>query len=89
LPRRTGWRRGSHTLEVRQLHPVTGGPVYLTLSDETAIREIIAARGAVQYEPDSIGPWWEKPVKRPTPLTHEESHSLPRSIDALLGQIDF
>lgn len=87
--RRAGWRRGNRTLEVRQLHPLTGGPLYLSLSNETAIRGIIAARGAVQPEPDSTGPWWEKPVRRPTPLPPHERDSLLRSIDALLPQIDF
>jgi hypothetical protein len=87
--RRAGWRRGSRTLEFRQLHPSTGGPLYLTLSDEAAIRAIIAARGAVQPEPDSIGAWWDKPVRRPTPLTPEERDSLLQSVDALLPKIAF
>ncbi len=87
--RRAGWRRGIRTLEVRQLHPFTGGPLYLTVSDEAAIRAIIAARGAVQPEPDSIGAWWQEPVRGPTLLTPEERDLLLRSIDALLAQIDF
>lgn len=87
--RRAGWHRGSRSLEVRQLHPSTGGPLYLTLSDEAAIRGIIAARGAMQPEPDSIGPWWQAPLRRPTLLMPEERDLLLRSIDALLAQIDF
>ncbi len=87
--RRAGWRRGSRSLELRQLHPFSGGPLFFTLSDQTAIRAIVASRGSVLPEPESSGVWWQEPVRRPAPLTPKERDSLLKSIDVLLSQIDF
>ncbi len=87
--RRAGWRRGSRSLELRQLHPFSGGPLFLTLSDQTAIRAIVASRGSVLPEPESSGVWWQEPLSRPAILTPEERDPLLKSIDALLSQINF
>ena len=41
--RRAAWRTGQHTLEVRQLTPLLGGPLFVTLSDGVALKAISAA----------------------------------------------
>ncbi len=86
---RAGWRRGSRSLELRQLHPMSGGPLFLTLSDQTAIRAIAASRGSVLPEPESSGVWWQERLSRPVILTPEERDLLLKSIDALISQINF
>ena len=87
--RRTGWRRGGLALEVRQLHPFTGGPLYLSLSDVAAARAIVDARGVVLPQPESTGDWWRRPQRKPELLTSAEESRLLSSIDALLAGIDF
>jgi hypothetical protein len=87
--RRAAWRRADRSLEVRQLHPQNGGPLYLTLSDPIAIRAIVASRGTVAPEPESSGPWWQEPQKSPGILTPGERDTLLRAVEALLGPIGF
>lgn len=87
--RRTAWRSEARILEVRQLHPLVGGPTFLTLSDEVAVRVIVASRGAVLPEPESSGAWWQEPVRRLAILTPAETELLLQAIDPLLSQIAF
>lgn len=87
--RRTGWRSKARILEVRQLHPLVGGPTFLTLSDEAAMRAIVASRGTVLPEPESSGPWWQEPLRQPAIPTPAETERLLEDIDRLLSQIAF
>lgn len=74
--RRAAWRSENRTLEVRQLNPLVGGPVFLTLSDLAQIKTIISSGGTAAPEPDSIGPWWQDPLKTPPPVTPREREAL-------------
>jgi hypothetical protein len=85
--RRAGWRRGSQTFEVRQLNPQVGGPIYLTLSDLATIGTIVESGGTVAPEPDSIGPWWQKPVKSVEPLTASGRDDLLVAFDEMLAEV--
>lgn len=58
--RRTGWRRGGRVLEVRQLHPFTGGPLFVSLSDVAAMDRIVTAKGVVLPQPESTDAWWSR-----------------------------
>jgi hypothetical protein len=87
--RRAAWRRETRVLEVRQLHPLNGGPLFLTLSDEPALRAIVASRGTVAPEPESSGPWWQEPQKPTGIPTSQERDSLLQSVDGLLSRIPF
>ena len=85
--RRIGWRNGSETIEVRQLNPMVGGPMFLTLSDQAAVREIVASGETAAPEPDSIGRWWNEPITPHKPLTHREREALLAAFDAIRARI--
>ena len=87
--RRTAWRNGARSLEVRQLNPLVGGPIYLTLSDQAAIQTIVASGGTAAPEPDSIGGWWTEPIVAPKPVTAPERDTLLVAFDAVLARVDW
>jgi hypothetical protein len=83
--RRAGWKRGERALEVRQLHPLTGGPLFVTRSDLAALQEIVAAGGVLMPEPDTSEDWWRRPQKPPRLPTSQEIAELVAAVDALVG----
>lgn len=85
--RRAGWRHGDRSLELRQLNPMVGGPLFLTLSDVGAIQEIIASGGTAAPEPDSLGPWWQKPVNPLPVVTPQERNKLLEAFHVVLAQV--
>ena len=87
--RRAGWRDGPRSLEIRQLNPQLGGPIFLTLSDQATLRAIADAGGTAAPEPDSIGPWWQKPVKPFARLTAPERDALLVAFDGVLAEVDW
>ena len=87
--RRTGWRRGAQALELRQLHPLTGGPLYLTLSDPAAMQAIVEAHTLVLPQPETTGEWWRRPQQPPALLTAAERDRLLAAIDALVAGTGF
>jgi len=87
--RRTGWRRDGLALELRQLHPFTGGPLYLTLSDVAVMQAILEARATALPQPESSGEWWRRPQSPPALLTTAERDALLAAIDALIAGTGF
>jgi hypothetical protein len=87
--RRSGWHRGDQWLEVRQLHPATGGPIFITLSDRRLVQSIVDARAVAIPQPESVGDWWGRPQKTPSLLGGAERDRLLAAVDALLARIDF
>lgn len=87
--RRTGWRRGRLALELRQLHPFTGGPLYLSLSDVAAMHAIVEARATALPQPETSGEWWRRPQSPPALLTAAERNALLAAIDALVAGTGF
>ena len=85
--RRAGWKNGGRNLELRQLNPMLGGPLFLTVSDLDAIQQIIASRGTAAPEPDSIGPWWQKAVKPLPPVTPPERKALLDGFHVVLARV--
>ncbi len=58
--RHSVWRRGERSLELRQINPLTGGPVFLTLTDGLAFKEAKAAHEPVLRPPDAMEMSWRK-----------------------------
>jgi hypothetical protein len=87
--RRTGWRRGRLALELRQLHPFTGGPLYLSLSDVAAMHAIVEARATALPQPETSGEWWRRPQQPPALLTTSERDRLLAAIDAVVAGTGF
>lgn len=85
--RRVGWHRDGRSFEVRQLNPTVGGPLYLTISDIEATKEIIAAGGMVAPEPSSIGRWWTKPVQVTPSPTAAEVERLVAEFDTIRSRL--
>ena len=85
--RRAGWRHESRSLEIRQLNPQLGGPIFLTLSDQRMIRAIAESGGTAAPEPDSIGVWWQKPIKPFAALTAPERDALLAGFDGVLAEV--
>ena len=84
--RRSGWRREGRLLEIRQLNPLLGGPVFVTVTDIDASQEVIAARGSLAPEPERRAePWWQRPKESPRLPSDEERESLVRAIAAVLS----
>ncbi len=86
---RSGWSRDGGILEVRQLDPKSGGPVYVMVGDRKAYDAIVAAKGVIAPSPDSMGPWWERPAKQYEPMTRKERESLLEAFGAVLDQTAF
>jgi hypothetical protein len=88
--RRAGWRRGSRLLEIRQLNPLLGGPVFVTVTDIDASQAIIAARGTLAPEPEHrVEPWWKRAGEPPQLPSEEKRAALVRAVAAVLSQTDF
>jgi hypothetical protein len=86
--RRIGWTHGDRRIELRQLHPLRGGPVYLTVTRTVVIRDMAAAGVARYPDPDRSGPWWERPTAAPQPAKPDERTALGHQFVELLAQID-
>ena len=87
--RRSGWQRDDRLLEVRQLHPLNGGPVFMTTTDLAAVRKLVAGGGAASPDPVSSPPWW---LRKRTPsgeLSAEEREALTRDFARLLSRSAF
>jgi len=88
--RRSGWQRDGRLLEIRQLNPLLGGPVLVTVTGIDASQEIIAARGTLAPEPERREkPWWQRSKKSQRLPSDEERESLVRAIAAVLSQSVF
>lgn len=88
--RRAGWRRDGRLLEIRQLNPLLGGPIFVTITDLAASRAIIAAEGSLAPEPDRRRqPWWQRAGQPPGLPSDEEREALARAFAAILSQTDF
>jgi hypothetical protein len=74
--RRSAWVRGARSLEIRQLNPIMGGPLYVTLSDGAAIKAIVRDGGTVAPEPETAGSWWLAKQRKPRLPTPEERAAL-------------
>lgn len=83
--RRAGWQRDDRLLEVRQLHPLNGGPVFVTTTDLAAVRGIVAAGGAASPDPVSSPPWWARKRASPGELSPERGQQLTRDFAQLLS----
>lgn len=85
---RIGWTHGERRIEVRQLHPLRGGPVYLSVSDNAILREVSSSSVAMFPEPERSAPWWQRSMRLPEPASEEERERLGSSFLLLLSQLD-
>ena len=83
--RRAGWTTGERGLEVRQLHPLTGGPLFVARSDLAALRQIVSAGGVVMPEPDTSEAWWRRPQAEPRLPTSKEIEERVAAVEALVA----
>jgi hypothetical protein len=84
--RRVVWTHESRRIELRQLHPLGGGPVYLSVTDLEALRAIGAAERAPFPDPSRSAPWWTRSLRPPKPADPEERARLGRRFLALIGE---
>lgn len=85
--RRTGWTRDQRIVEIRQLHPVLGGPLFLSVGDERALQAIVDGRGVPLPQPDTADAWWRRPQRAPSLPTQAEREALAKAIDALVASL--
>lgn len=86
--RRVTWSHGDRRIELRQLHPLHGGPVYLTIQLTEPRREIAASGARAAPDPDRTGPWWRRPAAPLRPATDAEREALGNRFAKLLAQLD-
>jgi hypothetical protein len=82
--RRTGWTVAGRAFELRQLHPFTGGPMFLSVSDPAALQAIVAAGGTPLPQPESTGGWWRRPQREPRLPSEAEREALVGDVGALV-----
>lgn len=87
--RRSGWERGERLLELRQLHPLGGGAVFVTVTDLAIVRAIVAAQGFASPDPETSPPWWMKPQAARTELSAEEREGLVHDFTHVLSLTEF
>jgi len=88
--RRAGWERNGRLLEIRQLNPLGGGPLFVTMTDGKISKAIIAARGSLASEPERRSePWWQRKGTSPAPPSDDERSALVRALAAVLSQTGF
>ena len=76
------------TLELRQLAPSVGGPVYLTLTDQRTIERILATGAALPPQPDRTPAWWTRASRGPRIPDEEVVRELGWELVDLLAAID-
>ena len=86
--RQIGWDHGERRIELRQLHPLRGGPVYLSVADYPVMREIVSNRVVLYPDPEKTGPWWERSMSPLRTAKDEERKQLGDAFVELLGQLD-
>jgi len=88
--RRAGWERNGRLLEIRQLNPLGGGPLFVTMTDRKISKAIIAARGSLAPEPNRRSePWWQRKDTSPASPSDDERSALVRALAAVLSQTGF
>ena len=86
--RRMLWKHGDRQIELRQLHPLRGGPVYLSVTATGPLREIGAAGRAPPPEPDRTESWWRRPATPLVPASPAERDRLGRDFMRFLAELD-
>jgi hypothetical protein len=88
--RRAGWERNGRLLEIRQLNPLGGGPLFVTMTDRKISKAIIAARGSLAPEPNRRSePWWQRKDSSPASPSDDERSALVRALASVLSQTGF
>jgi len=88
--RRAGWEREGRLLEIRQLNPLGGGPLFVSVTDRAIGEAIIAARGSLAPEPERRAEaWWQRQQRPQAPSSAEERSALVRAFAAVLSQTGF
>lgn len=83
--RRAAWNWSHGTIEVLQLQPQQGGPLFLTWTDQKAVDSILKMELQVPPQPDQLPPWWEGKPTLPRPLKAGEDEPLLLGFEALLA----
>ena len=87
--RRAGWKRAGKLLELRQLSPRSGGPLFITVTHLATSQSIIDAAGILMPEPDTMNPWWRRPQKAPEVPTAAQRSAALAAIEAVVAATSF
>jgi hypothetical protein len=87
--RRVTWQRGDRSVEVRQLHPLRGGPLYLTTTDLETVRAMGRAGVGPLGPPEWTGPWWARGAAPVVLAEREETQRLSHAFVHLLAHVDY
>jgi len=85
--RRTGWKRDGRSVELRQLHPLGGGPMYLSLTDRERAHSIVEAGGMPFPQPVTSGDWWRRPQRTPSLTRQAEQDELVAALARLVDSL--
>ena len=86
--RRAGWRVGEGSaLDLRQLHPLAGGPLYVSVTERAALQQIIDSGRVALPEPETREPWWRGAQAAVSFVTPREQAELIAAFDALLDRM--
>ncbi len=85
--RRIGWNHGGKRVELRQVHPLTGGPTYLSVADRAALDAALKDPRTPLAEPEGTSPWWQRPQVPEIP-EDAERRALAEAFAFLLSQLD-
>jgi hypothetical protein len=85
--RRIGWYLDGRALEIRQLHPFTGGPIFASIANRAELQAIVDRRQTPLPQPDRTGAWWGRAQRPPSVLIDAQRRARVDEIGALLERI--
>ncbi len=83
----SSWRLDAYSLELRQLEPLSGGTVFLTLADERMALEARIAHNPPVAQPDRMIPFWQREDPRLKIPTETERWQLMWTFDDVVGPV--
>ena len=83
----SSWWLGERSLELRQLEPLSGGTVFLTLADERMFLEAKIAHNPPVAQPDRMIPFWQRKDPRLKIPTEAERWQLMWTFDDVVDPV--
>jgi hypothetical protein len=87
--RRAAWKRMGNLLELRQLSPRSGGPIFISITHLATSQSIIDAAGILMPEPDTMNAWWRRLQKTPGVPTAAQRNAALAAIEAVVAATSF
>lgn len=86
--RRIVWRHDDRRIELRQLHPLRGGPVHLVVGSRPVLRAMGDAGVSPPPLPATTVPWWRRGAAPVVPVAPDEAEALGLAFLRLLAHAD-